>query len=135
VKYALWTAQGLLAVVFLLLGLMKLTAPIEELTAQMALPGLFIRFIGLAEVLGAVGLILPGLLRIMTGLTPLAAASLAFITVAATIMYVARGETMMALFPLVVALLSAFVAYGRWTLVPLAGRDHAPQERTLSHGR
>lgn len=131
-KYALWTAQGLLAVIFLLLGLMKLTAPLDDLVAQMALPGLFIRFIGLAEVLGAVGLILPGLLRVRTGLPPLAAAGLAFITVAATVIHVVRGEGLVALFPLVVALLSAFVAYGRWRLVPLARREHEP---TLSPAR
>jgi hypothetical protein len=131
-KYALWTAQGVLAVVFLLLGLMKLTAPLDDLVAQMALPGLFIRFIGFAEVLGAVGLILPGLLRMRTGLTPLAAAGLAFITFAATIIHVARGEGMIALFPLVVGLVSAFVAYGRWRMVPL-GRPQ--RERTLSHAR
>ena len=63
---ALWIAQGLLALVFLFAGGMKLVVPIEELMAQMPLPltGLFVRFIGVAEVLGALGLILPGVLRI-----------------------------------------------------------------------
>jgi hypothetical protein len=135
VKYALWTVQGLLAIVFVMLGLMKLIAPLDDLVAQMALPGLFIRFIGLVEVLGAVGLILPGLLRIKTGLTPLAAAGLAFITAAATIIHVARGETMVAPFPLIVALLSAFVAYGRSKLVPLARPARASHERAPSHAR
>src|SRR5712691_5314645 len=67
----LWIVQGLLAVVFLGTGIMKLTAPSEMLAAQVPMPELFVRFLGLAETLGAIGLILPGLLRI--GLTPLAA--------------------------------------------------------------
>ena len=72
--YVLWIVQALLALLFLFTGGMKLVLPIEELTAEMPLPGLFVRFIGVAEVLGALGLVLPGLLRIRPGLTPLAAA-------------------------------------------------------------
>ena len=59
--YALWIVQGLLALLFLFAGGMKLVLPIEALTEQMPLPGLFVRFIGVAEVLGAIGLIVPGL--------------------------------------------------------------------------
>src|SRR5262245_9248240 len=73
----LWTIQGLLALLFLFAGVMKLVMPIEMLTKDTTLPGLFLRFIGVAEVLGALGLILPGLLRIRPGLTPFAAAGLA----------------------------------------------------------
>jgi hypothetical protein len=72
--YALWIVQGLLALIFLFAGGVKLVLPIEALTKQMSLPGPFVRFIGVAEVLGALGLVLPGLLRIRPGLTPLAAA-------------------------------------------------------------
>ena len=68
--YALWSVQGLLTLLFLFAGGMKLVLPLEALTAQMPLPGLFVRFIGVAEVLGALGLILPALLRIRPGLTP-----------------------------------------------------------------
>jgi hypothetical protein len=119
--YALWIVQGLLALLFLPLGVMKLLVPIEMLTEQTPwIPGLFLRFIGLAEVLGAIGLIVPGLLRIRTGLVPLAATGLAIITVGATVVHLLIGDTMMAAFPLVVALLSAFVAYGRWRLAPHA---------------
>ena len=74
--YALWIIQGLLALIFLFAGEMKLVQPIEALTAQMPLPGPFVRLIGVAEALGAIGLILPGLPRIRLGLTPLAAATL-----------------------------------------------------------
>src|SRR6266566_2107385 len=59
---ALWIVQGLLALLFLFAGSMKLILPVEMMTAQMPLPGLFLRFIGVAEVAGALGLILPGLL-------------------------------------------------------------------------
>jgi hypothetical protein len=110
----LWIIQGLLALIFLFAGGMKLILPIEAMTKQMPLPGLFLRFIGVAEVLGALGLILPGLLRIRPGLTPLAAAGLAIITFGATVVTLKAGEGALALFPLVVALLSAFVAYSRW---------------------
>ncbi len=64
VKYALWIVQVLLAAMFLFAGSMKLVMPIEMLADQTPLPGLFIRFIGVAETLGALGLILPGLLRL-----------------------------------------------------------------------
>ena len=116
--YALWILQGLLALLFLFAGGMKLVQPIEVLTEQMPLPGLFVRFIGVAEVLGAIGLILPGLLRIRPGLTPLAAAGLVIIMIGATVLTLAGGEVALALIPLVVGLFSAFVAYGRWRLAP-----------------
>jgi hypothetical protein len=111
--YALWAVQGLLALLFLFAGGMKLVLPIEELTGQMPLPALFVRFIGVAEVLGAMGLILPGLLRIRPGLTPLAGGGLAIIMIGATILTLAGGQVATALIPLVVGMLSAFVAYGR----------------------
>src|SRR5467141_1446883 len=112
----LWIVQGLLAALFLFEGGMKLVLPIEAMAGPSGLPGPFLRFIGVAEVLGAVGLILPGLLRIRPGLTPLAAAGLAIITVGATVVTLMIGGGATALFPLMVALLSAFVAYSRWRL-------------------
>ncbi len=115
---ALWIVQGLLALVFLFAGGMKLVLPIEQLTAQMPLPDLFVRFIAVAEVLGALGLILPGLLSIRPGLTPLAAAGLLIIMIGATVISLASGPVAMALIPAVVGLLSAIVAYGRWRLAP-----------------
>jgi uncharacterized membrane protein YphA (DoxX/SURF4 family) len=119
--YALWIVQGLLALIFLFAGGMKLVLPLEVLTAQMPVPGLFVRFIGVAEVLGAIGLILPGLLRIRPGLTPLAAAGLVIIMTGATVLTLAGGDVALALIPLIVGLLSAFVAYGRWRLRPHRG--------------
>ena len=116
--YALWIVQGLLALLFLWAGGMKLVLPVEAMTEQMPLPGLFLRFIGVAEVLGALGLILPGLLRLRPALTPLAAGGLVLIMIGATVLTLAGGAVAMALFPLVVGLLAAFVAYGRWQLAP-----------------
>ena len=122
--YALWIVQGLLAALFLLAGGMKLVLPVEELTKQIQLPGLFLRFIGVAEVLGAIGLVLPGLLRIRPGLTPLAAAGLVIIMIGATVVTLASGMLAPALISLVVGLLAAFVAYGRWRLAPHRGSSH-----------
>ena len=117
-RRALWIVQGLLAALFLFAGGMKLVLPIEEMTKQMALPGLLLRFIGVAEVLGGLGLILPGLFGIRPGLTPLAAAGLVIIMIGATVLTLATGSVAAALFPLVVGLLLMFVAYGRWRLAP-----------------
>ncbi len=119
--YALWIVQGLLALIFLFAGGMKLVLPLEELTGPVPLPGLFMRFVGVAEVLGAIGLILPGLLRIRPGLTPLAAAGLVIIMIGATVLTLAGGDFAAALISVVVGLLSAFAAYGRWRLAPHSG--------------
>lgn len=118
----LWIIQVLLALLFLFSGVMKLILPIEEMTKQMAMPGLFLRFLGVAEVLGALGLILPGLFRIKTWLTPLAAVLLMIIVIGATVLTLMIGGGATAVIPLVTALLSAFVAYGRWRLAPLSHR-------------
>lgn len=119
---ALWVVQVLLALLFLFAGGVKLILPVEEMTKQMPLPGLFLRFIAVAEVLGAIGLILPGLLRIRPGLTPLAAAGLVIIMIGATVVTLASGAVAPALLPFAVGLLALFVAYGRWRLSPLPAR-------------
>jgi uncharacterized membrane protein YphA (DoxX/SURF4 family) len=117
--YALWIVQALLAALFLWAGGFKLVATLEQMAGPIPLPGWFLRFIGLAEFLGAVGLILPALLRIRPGLTPLAAAGLVIIMIGATCMTLVTGPAAMAMFPLVVGILAAFVAYGRWRLAPI----------------
>jgi uncharacterized membrane protein YphA (DoxX/SURF4 family) len=120
---ALWIAQGLLAAIFLFAGGMKLFLPIEEMTKQMPipLPGWFLRFTGVIEVLGAIGVILPWLLHIRAGLTPLAAAGLVIVMIGATVYTLAAGDVASALISLVVGALAAFVAYGRWRLTPQRG--------------
>jgi len=118
---ALWVIQWLLAVVFLFAGASKLILPVEEMTRQVPLPGAFLRFIGVAEVTGAAGLILPGLLHIRPGLTPLAAAGLVVIMIGATTVTLLSLGVIQALIPLAVGILTAFVAYGRWRRSPHAG--------------
>jgi uncharacterized membrane protein YphA (DoxX/SURF4 family) len=115
---ALWVVQGLLAALFLFAGVMKFIMTVEEMTKDIPMPGAFLRFIGVAEILGAIGLILPGLLRIKPGLTPLAAVGLAVIMAGATVLTLTTGPVAMALMPFVVGILAIFVAYGRWRLAP-----------------
>ena len=126
--YALWLVQALLALVFLFAGVAKLMMPIEEMTKDVQLPGLFLRFIAVAEILGALGLILPSLLRIRPGLTPLAAAGLVVIMIGATVISLTLGVAM-AIAPFVVGLLAAFVAYGRWKLAPMPARPALREAR------
>jgi hypothetical protein len=128
--YALWIVQGLLALLFLFAGGMKLVLPLEAMAGPVALPGLFLRFIGVAEVCGAIGLILPGLLRIRPGLTPLAAVGLVIIMVGAMVVALAGGAVAPALIPLAVGFLLAFVAYGRWRLASHHGSSSSVLGRT-----
>ena len=117
--YALWVLQVLLGLLFIFAGGSKLVMPIEEMTKDIAMPGWFLRGIGVCELLGGLGLILPGLFRIRTGLTPLAAAGLVIIMIGATVITVVTMGAGMALIPFVVGVLAAFVAYARWRLAPL----------------
>jgi len=117
----LWTVQALLAALFLFAGVMKLVMPLEAMAGPVALPGAFLRFIGVCETAGALGLVLPGLLRIRTGLTPLAARGLVAIMTGATVITAAGMGVVPALMPFVVGLLAVFVAHGR-ERVPLPGR-------------
>jgi uncharacterized membrane protein YphA (DoxX/SURF4 family) len=121
--YVLWIVQVLLALLFLFAGGTKLVLSPDVLASmgspnQIPLPGWFVRFVGVVEVLGALGLILPGLLRVRTGLTPLAALGLVLIMIGATALTMAADGVTAGAVPLVVGLLAAFVAYGRWRLAP-----------------
>jgi len=110
---ALWIVQGLLAAVFMFAGGMKLVLPLEMLKGPVALPGAFIRFIGVAEVFGAIGLIVPGVTHIRTYLTPLAAVGLVTIMSGATTITVEGGQLAPALVPLIVGTLATTVVFGR----------------------
>jgi hypothetical protein len=120
----LWIVQGLLALVFAFAGGSKLVLPLEAMAGPIELPGPLLRFIGVADILGAIGLILPGLLRIRPGLTPLAAAGLSIITAGGAVITAMGGQVAVALIPLIVCLAAAAVAYSRWQsapLVPISG--------------
>lgn len=120
--YLLWIVQVLLAGLFLYAGGVKFTLPPEVLAGPLGFPVPFILFIGVCEVLGGLGLILPGLLRIRPGLTPLAAGGLTIIMVGAVVVTVMVGMASAAWLPLLAGLAAAFVAYGRWRLAPIQGR-------------
>ena len=126
INVALWVVQTLLALLFLFSGGVKLSMPIEPMAKQAGLPGTFLRFIGVMEVLGGIGLILPGILRIRTFLTPLAAVGLVIIMIGATVIVFRMSGSVQALTPAIVGVLAAFVAYGRWGLAPL--RDRSARE-------
>lgn len=114
----LWIVQILLALLFLFAGGTKLVIPYDKLMEMgspnaVVLPALFIKFIGVVEVLGGLGLVLPGLLRIKKGLTPLAAIGLTIVMVGAVIITIAGDGIKLAITPIIVLLLCVFVAYGR----------------------
>jgi len=115
----LWVAQGLLALLFLFAGVSKLVLPIEAMAGPVAFPGWFLRFIGVVETLGAVGLVLPWLLKIRPELTPLAASGLVIVMIGATLVTLIGGMGAAAVVPLVVGALAAWVAYGRARLTLL----------------
>jgi len=127
----LWTVQALLAALFLFAGGMKLVMPAAVLAQQSGLPAAFLKFIGICEVAGALGLILPGLLGIRRGLTPLAAAGLVIIMLGAVTVTLASGQFAGAGVPGVVGVLAALVARWRWQAVrsrpsevPVLARPH-----------
>ena len=121
--YALWIIQALLGLLFLFSGAMKFIMPVAEMTKDMpSMPGWFLHFIGVMEILGGFGLILPSLLRIRPGLTPLAAAGLVIIMSGATAITLSTMGVGPAVLPLIVGILCAFVAYGRWRVAPLSAR-------------
>ena len=120
----LWGVQVLLALLFLFAGGMKLFMPVEMMTQGTSLSGGFMRFIGVAEILGGLGLVMPGLFNIKTGLTPLAAIGLVVIMIGATTVTVATLGVAAAIIPFVTGLLAATVAYARWRLVPFGDRSN-----------
>ena len=124
--YVLWTLQVLLALLFLFAGGFKLIIPAADLEAQAKMPGLFLKFIAVCEVLGGLGLVLPGLTRIKPGLTPLAAAGLVIIMIGATVTGLRSGDVKTAVMPFIVGVLLAFVGYARWRVAPHAEGGRGP---------
>ncbi len=122
-KYGLWILQAVLAIAFIVAGGMKLFMPIETLEAQMGFvsdtPNILVRFIGFAEITGAIGLILPAALRIKPWLTPLAAVGLGVVMILAVGLHVSRGEWMQIGPPAVLLVLLGVAAYGRAKLMPI----------------
>jgi uncharacterized membrane protein YphA (DoxX/SURF4 family) len=119
----LWVLQVLLAVAFLAHGLLFLVPP-AEMVEQMnsAIQPGFRIFIGVAEVLAAFGLIVPGVTRILPWLVPCAAAGLMIVTISATIFHTARGEVTSAITTAILFVVVTFVAYMRWKVMPILPR-------------
>jgi uncharacterized membrane protein YphA (DoxX/SURF4 family) len=115
---ALWIVQGLLAAVFLMAGFMKASKPKEDLAAQMAWVNDFsantVKTIGILEILGAIGLILPLATGILPWLTPVAAVGLVLTMIGAAITHARRKENAMIGMNVMLLVLAAFVAYGRF---------------------
>jgi uncharacterized membrane protein len=128
----LWFAQGFLALFFILgSGAPKLVLPAEALPMPIPLTQAFVWFIGACEVLGGLGLILPGLTRIQPRLTVLAAACLVLLTLCAATYQLMANQPANAVFALVIGVIAAGVAYGRMR-VPL-GAAHLATKRSVSH--
>lgn len=119
----LWIVQVLLALAFLAHGIMFLTPPPDiAVLMNQFLPRWFQVFLGIAEVLAAIGLTLPGLTRIMPALVPAAAVGVMIVTVSATVLHLSRGEFSSAATTFVLLLMAIFVGYGRWRRLPIAPR-------------
>jgi uncharacterized membrane protein YphA (DoxX/SURF4 family) len=119
----LWVLQVLLAVAFLAHGWLFLTPPaavVELMNAS--LPRWFQVFLAVAEVLAAVGLILPGLTRVLPWLVTWAAAGIMIVTASATVFHLVRGENSSAAITLVLFVMAAFVAYARQRVLPIRSR-------------
>lgn len=120
----LWVVQILLALAFGMAGIMKVTQPIDKLETRMGWvqsvgPG-GVRLIGTLEILGAIGLILPALTGILPWLTPIAASCLALTMIGAMITHGRRGEYSQIGINVVLLLLTLFVAYGRFVIIPIS---------------
>jgi putative oxidoreductase len=128
VNIALWILQLLLAVAFIAHGWMLVSPPPELLPIINEQLGVGFRlFIGVAEIAGSIGLILPALARVRPGLTPVAAASLGFVVACATVLHVSRGEISSAVTTAILFTLCALVAYGRWRVRPIEPRGAQAQ--------
>jgi uncharacterized membrane protein YphA (DoxX/SURF4 family) len=126
--YGLWTAQVLLAVVFAMTGFIKLTMSsanlMQKMPAGLTLPVALIRFIGVAEVAGVIGLILPSATRILPVLTPIAAGALALVMALAAILHASRGEIAPLFTVLVLGAVAVFISWGRTDRVPIPARSN-----------
>ena len=128
---SLWIAQVILAAVFLMAGVMKSTQPIEQLGASMSWVNDFsagmVRFIGISELLGGIGLLLPALLRIKPVLTPLAALGLFTVMVFALVYHITKGEYESLGMNVILGAIAFFIAWGRYKKVPIAEKNNSVQ--------
>ncbi|MFN4151537.1 MAG: DoxX family protein [Candidatus Sericytochromatia bacterium] len=116
-SYGLWALQGLMAITFGMAGFMKLTTPITQLAQNLpwvtSVSEIMVRFIGLSEFAGALGLILPSITKIKPSLTPLAGLGLALIMILASIFHITRGEFVVVPINLIFTSICLLISYGR----------------------
>ena len=123
----LWILQVLFGLFFVgASGAPKFFAPQEVLNMPILLPREFLIFVGTCEIAGGLGLILPGLLRIRTGVTPIAAFMLVLLTGCATVYQLLAGQVESATFAVAVGAICATIAYCRWRVVPLLSAAARP---------
>ena len=123
-RIALWSAQIVLAIVFALAGGMKVSTPAAELAKMTpGFPLALLRFIGIAELAGAIGIILPALTRIAPVLTPLASSGFVIVMASAGVLHLVRGEFGELAMVIVLGALAYFVAWGRFKRAPIARRE------------
>jgi uncharacterized membrane protein YphA (DoxX/SURF4 family) len=119
----LWVLQVLLALAFFAHGCLMLFPPasmVDQINAS--LPRWFQLFLGVAEILAAVGLTLPGFTRIQPWLVSWAAAGIMIVMICATIFHLMRGEVSSAITTVVLLAVATFVAYMRWRIAPIQPR-------------
>lgn len=123
---ALWVVQVLLAFLFGGAGFAKVTAPLPELATSLPytadLPGALVRFIGVSELAGAIGLVLPALFRVLPILTPCAAIGINVVMWLATLFHLFRGEWRDMVMTFIIGNFAAFVAWGRLKKAPISAR-------------
>ena len=119
----LWIVQGLTAALMLMSAFMKIALPIPELSAKWKwtgeLPQQVVRMLGIVDLLGGIGIILPAILKIKPGLTPLAAVGVVLLMISATVFHISRGEASVIAFNIILMLLASFIAWGRYKKLPI----------------
>ncbi len=127
INIALWIAQGLLAVMFIMAGLMKSTQPIEALTEALPwvanTPLALVKFIGISELLGGLGLLIPSIFRWKSNLTILAALGLALVMILASGFHASRGEFSAIGMNAILLVLALFIAWGRRKKAPILSKN------------
>ncbi len=122
----LWVAQILVATMFCLSGFYKLFTPIPELSAMMPwtgqVPQTFVRFIGIVDTAGGLGVLLPSLTRVAPGLTLIAAGCATVLQLLAIAFHTSRGEAAVTPLNFVLLALILFILWGRWKKVPIPAR-------------
>jgi len=121
----LWIVQAILAILFVFAGITKLVADPVQLAADSHMPATFLHFVSICEILGAVGLIIPGVTGIQISLTPVAAACLVVIMIGAVVSTVMYQTAALAIFPAIVGLLLIVIVVGRRRIPPGSGAHHA----------